>query len=72
MGEMQYELGQRLLWRRDTAHDSAEVVEVVSLRKRGAAVLSNGWMVNDDGIAEGTARVPGGRVSLLESAELHR
>lgn len=66
---MEYSVGQRLMWVRSNNHDKPEVVEVVSLRKRGAAVLSNGWTVDEDGIAEGSARVAGGSVRELAAPE---
>lgn len=59
---MEYHVGMRLIFRRDDRHTPAELVEVVQLRKHGAALLSNGWVVDEDGIAEGTARVRGGSV----------
>lgn len=63
---MNYQVGQKLLWIPAQAWRTPENVTVVELRKRGQAKLSNGWVVDEDGIAEGTRREPGGRV--LEAA----
>ncbi|MEN9885546.1 MAG: hypothetical protein RL758_124 [Pseudomonadota bacterium] len=63
---MQYVIGQKLIWQRNNNHDKPEEVTVTELRKRGQAKLSNGWVVDQDGYAEGTARVPGGFVTALE------
>lgn len=62
---MNFEIGQRLIYKPASQFDKTEEVTVVSLRKRGHARLSNGWTVDEDGIAEGTARVPGGRVEVI-------
>jgi hypothetical protein len=43
-------------------------VTVVQVLSRGKAKLSNGWVVDADGVAEGTARTPGGRVRPLPAA----
>jgi hypothetical protein len=59
---MEYRLNQTLIWSRDNNFDSPEVVTVVELKKRGHAKLSNGWVVDEDGVAQGTGRVPGGIV----------
>lgn len=59
---MKYEVGQRFLWFPDRPHEGQQIVRVVELRSRGYAKLSNGWTVDEDGIAQGTNRTPGGRV----------
>lgn len=61
---MNYHVGQRLIWVPYYNHDygNQRIVEVVELRKRGCAKLSNGWVVDEDGEAEGTDRIPGGNV----------
>lgn len=63
---MQYEVGQVLVWQPEARWDNPTLVTVTGLRKGGHAILSNGWRVDDDGIAEGTGRVPGGRVFVPE------
>ena len=63
---MEYTVGQELVWTRDSRFAAPESVTVVELRSRGQAKLSNGWIVDDGGIAVvavGTGRIPGGRVS---------
>lgn len=60
---MEYTVGQELVWTRDNRFAAPESVTVVELRSRGQAKLSNGWIVDEDGIADGTGRMPGGRVS---------
>jgi hypothetical protein len=62
---MQYEIGMKLKYVPDSKFEEVELVEVVGHRKRGAAKLSNGWVVDEDGIAEGTGRIPGGRVEKI-------
>lgn len=57
-----YKVGQSLLWVPHSQHKPQEVVKVVELRKRGSALLSNGWVVDAVGDAEGTDRIPGGSV----------
>jgi hypothetical protein len=59
-----YEIGQEYEYIPDNqfSKDGGRVT-VVDLRKRGHAKLSNGWVVDEDGYAEGTGRIPGGRVS---------
>jgi hypothetical protein len=59
---MEYKVGQRLQWVPKLTHQQREVVEVVELRSRGQAKLSNGWVVDEGGYAEGTNRQPGGVV----------
>jgi hypothetical protein len=62
---MDFEIGQRLIYSPFSMFDPTEVVTVVGLRKRGHAKLSNGWTVDEDGIAEGTSRIPGGSVRKI-------
>ena len=64
---MEYTVGQELVWTRGNRFAAPESVTVVELRSRGQAKLSNGWIVDEDGIAEGTGRMPGGRVSCPKS-----
>jgi hypothetical protein len=59
---MNYFVGQRLVWVPYYNHDNQYVTEVTELRKHGSAKLSNGWLVDDNGDAEGAARQPGGKV----------
>lgn len=59
---MRFAVGQVLEWAPYCEHGKRTEVTVVELRKRGAAKLSNGWVVDEDGIAEGTSRQPGGFV----------
>ena len=59
---MEYKVGQRLIWSSDNNFDAPAVVSVVDLRRGGKAKFSNGWVVDEDGIAHGTNRVPGGVV----------
>lgn len=62
---MNFEIGQRFIYKPASQFDKTEEVTVVGLRKRGYAKLSNGWTVDEDGIAKGTDRVPGGRVEAV-------
>ena len=62
---MTYELGQKLVWCPIQSHKERQVVTVVGLRKHGRALLSNGWIVDEDGLAPGTSRMPGGAVREL-------
>ena len=57
-----YKVGQSLVWVPTSQHKPQEVVKVESLRKGGGALLSNGWVVDSEGDAEGTSRIPGGSV----------
>jgi hypothetical protein len=59
---MNFYIGQTLEWHPYSQFESVEIVTVTGLRKRGHAMLSNGWVVNEDGVAEGTAMKPGGSV----------
>lgn len=63
---MQFTLGQELVWMPIANWDKPSKVTVAGLRNGGCAVLSNGWRVDDDGVAPGTGRVLGGRVVTLE------
>ncbi len=64
---MEYAVGMKLTWVSEYSYEPPQTVEVVALRSRGQARLSNGWTVDADGFAEGTKRVRGGRV--VERAE---
>lgn len=58
---MDYKKHQRFIWIPANHHDGRQHVTVVDLRDRGrSAKLSNGWVVDEDGVGEGTARQPGG------------
>ena len=62
---MNYEVGQTLVWIPASQHEKhCPTVTVTGLRKRGHAMLSNGWVVDEDGRAEGTSRQPGGHVEV--------
>lgn len=61
---MNYYIGQQLLFKPYSQFDKEEIVTVEGLRKHGHAKLSNGWVVDEDGIAKGTKRIQGGRVEL--------
>lgn len=63
---MIYEIDKPLLFVPDSKFDRLTLVKVVGLRKHGSAKLSNGWLVDDMGVAEGTNRVPGGHVEEVE------
>lgn len=63
---MNYQIGQKLKYVPASQFEKPETVEVVGLRKRGTAKLSNGWIADEDGIVEGSARIPGGHVVLLQ------
>lgn len=63
---MEFEIDQRLLYVPFSQFDPSEIVTVIGLRKRGHAKLSNGWTVDEDGIAEGSGRQPGGSVKTIE------
>jgi hypothetical protein len=57
---MEYTHGMKVFWLRD-GQKKPEVVTVTLVKARGWAKLSNGWTVDEDGFAEGTSRVAGGR-----------
>jgi len=65
---MEYEVGMELIWQRNNNWSDPEEVVVQSLRRGGRAMLSNGWVVDEDGIAEGTALRQGGYVTLNHKA----
>jgi hypothetical protein len=58
---MQIKVGSTYLWVPITKHDPAEKVVCTGTR-RGGFKLSNGWVVNVAGIAEGTTCLPGGQI----------
>lgn len=60
---MNYEIGQELTWNPISKFEKKVTVKVEGLRKHGCAKLSNGWVVDENGRAEGTGRIPGGYVS---------
>lgn len=66
---MKYKVGDYLVFLPDSKHKNDEVVTVTHLKKRGCAQLSNGWVVDEDGMSEGTGRVPGGRVREISDFE---
>ncbi len=66
---MEYRVGQKLQWLPKLRHQPQEVVEVVAIRSRGKAMLSNGWVVDEDGRADGTDSRPGGVVVALDAPE---
>lgn len=61
---MEYVVGQVLKWIPDNGYDKPTEVTVTELRRKGAK-LSNGWVVDEDGIAEGTHRIRGGVVTTV-------
>lgn len=60
-----YEIGLQFLWKPINQFDKTEVVTVVDLRRGGKAKLSNGWVVDAYGGAEGTKMMPGGHVEPM-------
>lgn len=62
---IEYKVGQQLNWHPYYRYEPVCCVTVIGLRKRGAAMLSNGWVVDDDGEAEGTERNRGGHVTEI-------
>jgi hypothetical protein len=58
------EVGRDYLWISDYRHEPRVVVRCVGERKSGFK-LSNGWLVDRFGVAEGTDRQRGGRISPL-------
>lgn len=64
---MKYQLGKRLRYIPKSKLEEVKTVEVVGLRKNGAAKLSNGWLADEDGVVEGSARIPGGRVEEIDN-----
>jgi len=65
---MNFELGQHFVFHPFSQFDAPEEVTIVGLRKHGHAKLSNGWTVDEDGIAEGTGRQPGGRILIIKDS----
>ncbi len=59
---MTYEIGQALSWLPANDWEAPQVVYVQAIRRGGKALLSNGWIVDEDGYADGSARRPGGKV----------
>lgn len=59
---MNFHIDQKLEWVPFSKFEAAAFVTVTGLRKRGHAMLSNGWVVDELGIAEGTSRTTGGSV----------
>jgi len=59
---MEYVIGMKLIFEYEDKSKSDELVEVVGLRKNGVAKLSNGWAVDEFGVAEGNSYIKGGRV----------
>lgn len=62
---MKYEIGQKFKYIPDSKFDEIQDVEITGLRKRGHAKLSNGWVVDEFGVSEGTNRNPGGRIEKV-------
>lgn len=62
-------VGQKLKWTPANTYDPEVEVEVVGLRRRGVAILSNGWAIDEDGVAIGTGRNPGGSVEPIRSSQ---
>ena len=58
---IKYFVGQILEWHSAYKFERATLVSVTELRKAGAK-LSNGWVVDEEGHAEGTSRMRGGQV----------
>lgn len=59
---MKYRVGQVLEWVSHYHYEPNQKVMVVRLQKHGKALLSNGWVVDEEGVAEGTPRMRGGSV----------
>ena len=59
---MEYREGMQLQWLPAGKFEAPSLVTVVQVKSRGCAKLSNGWVVDADGVAEGAGRIPGGRV----------
>lgn len=62
---MKFYVGQKLIWTPYYKWMPKEDVTVVSVQKHGCAKLSNGWVVDVNGVAEGTARMRGGSVQEM-------
>lgn len=63
---MKYEVGKKFKYIPDSKFEDVIEVEIIGLRKRGHAKLSNGWVVDETGVAEGTGRIPGGRIEEIK------
>jgi hypothetical protein len=61
---LKIEIGREYLWVPAYRYEHPEIVRVVSERKRSFK-LSNGWVVDDFGVAEGTDRMRGGKITEL-------
>ena len=62
--KMQYRVGQVLEWVPHYHYEPNQKVMVVRLQKHGKALLSKGWVVDEEGVAEGTPRMRGGSVRV--------
>jgi hypothetical protein len=58
------EVGKQYLWIPAYHHEAPKVVDCVAERKSGFK-LSNGWLVDRTGVAEGTLRQRGGHITPL-------
>ena len=58
-----YEVGEEFDWHPFYKYEPSVRVTVVEIKKHGMARLSNGWVVDESGEAEGTKRQRGGRIS---------
>ena len=61
---IQIEVGRDYLWVSDYRHEKPSTVTCVGERK-GGFKLSNGWLVDQSGVAEGTPRQRGGRIENI-------
>lgn len=59
---MKFYEGQKLIWIPFYKYEPEQEVTVLAVLKHGCAKLSNGWVVDDGGVAEGTGRIRGGSV----------
>jgi hypothetical protein len=62
---MEYRLNQEFIWYRFNNWSTPDRVYVIELRSRGHAKLSNGWVIDEYGVSEGTDRIQGGYVQEL-------
>jgi hypothetical protein len=65
---MEYREGMQLQWTPYYGWQAPSLVTVVQVKSRGCAKLSNGWVVDRDGVAEGTDRQPGGIATIPQNA----
>ncbi|MDE1179474.1 hypothetical protein [Paraburkholderia sp.] len=65
MSDLNIEVGCGYLWVSAYRHEAPRPVQCVGERK-GGFKLSNGWVVDQMGVAEGTNRQRGGRIESLE------